>query len=176
MKKEKALERYDDAVAGGNAAVFAKKSKKDDTMTIKLGNLLPEQSATLKIHIIHSLDVVGGYYGFHFPVSFYPDKYCKQGDQQDLSAFVCQFFYQVKIIADGRISNLSVPESAEIVEQNETNTQVTVQSESTSRTLDLFFRTADMLVPTLVYAESPDKTEVACAVSMVPTFDPVEEP
>ena len=41
MKKEKAQERYDDAVAGGNAAVFAKKSKKDDTMTIKLGSLLP---------------------------------------------------------------------------------------------------------------------------------------
>ena len=172
MKKEKALERYDDAVAGGNAAVFAKRSKKDDTMTIKLGNLLPEQSATLKIHIIHSLDVVGGYYGFHFPVSFYPDN-CKQGDQ-DLSTFVCQFFYQVKIISDGRISNLSIPESAEIVQQDETNTQVTVQSESTSRTLDLFYRTADMLVPTLVYAESPDKTEVACAVSMVPTFNLVE--
>ena len=42
MRKERAQERYDDAVAGGNAAVFAKKSKKDDTMTIKLGNLLPE--------------------------------------------------------------------------------------------------------------------------------------
>ena len=69
---------------------------------------------------------------------------------------------------------MSIPESAEIVEQNETNTQVTVQSESTSRTLDLFYRTADMLVPTLVYAESPDKTEFACAVSMVPTFNPVE--
>ena len=47
-----------------NAAVFAERKKKDDTMTIKLGNLLPGQSATLKIHIMHTLDVVGGYYGF----------------------------------------------------------------------------------------------------------------
>ena len=30
-----------------------------------------------------------------------------------------------------------------------------------------------MLVPELVYAESADQTEVACAVSLVPTFEPV---
>ena len=49
IKKEKAREKYDDAVAGGNAAVMAERVKKDDSMTIRLGNLLPEQSATLKI-------------------------------------------------------------------------------------------------------------------------------
>jgi len=73
MKKEKAQERYDDAVAGGNAAVMAERKKKDETMTIKLGNLQPGQSATLKIHIVHQLEVVGGHYFFSLPVAFYPD-------------------------------------------------------------------------------------------------------
>lgn len=40
--------------------------------------------------------------------------------------------------------------------------------------MDLYYRTADMLVPELLYAETPDGTEVACQVSLVPTFEPVE--
>lgn len=30
-----------------------------------------------------------------------------------------------------------------------------------------------MLIPQLHYAESPDKSQVACSVSLVPTFEPV---
>jgi len=42
FEKEKAKEKYDDAIASGNAAVLAERSnKKEETMTIKLGNLLP---------------------------------------------------------------------------------------------------------------------------------------
>ena len=41
MKKEKAEEKYDDAVADGKAAVIAKLEKKEENMTIKLGNLMP---------------------------------------------------------------------------------------------------------------------------------------
>ena len=42
FEKEKAKERYDDAMASGNAAVLAERSnKKEETLTIKLGNLLP---------------------------------------------------------------------------------------------------------------------------------------
>ena len=50
MKKETAEQKYDDAIASGNIGVLAERSKKaEETMTIKLGNLLPGQSATLKI-------------------------------------------------------------------------------------------------------------------------------
>lgn len=50
MEKEKAKEKYDDAVAQGNAAVLAERSsKKEETMTVKLGNLLPGQQAILKL-------------------------------------------------------------------------------------------------------------------------------
>ena len=41
--KEKAQERYDDAVAAGNTALIAERDMdKKETMRIKLGNLLPE--------------------------------------------------------------------------------------------------------------------------------------
>ena len=48
-EKESAKEKYDDAIAGGNAAVLAERKKKDETLTVKLGNLLPGQRAVLKI-------------------------------------------------------------------------------------------------------------------------------
>ena len=40
-QKEEAKERYDDAIAAGNAAVFAEREEKSESMTIKLGNLNP---------------------------------------------------------------------------------------------------------------------------------------
>ena len=40
--KEEAKEKYEDAIAAGNAAVMAERdSKKAEKMTVKLGNLLP---------------------------------------------------------------------------------------------------------------------------------------
>lgn len=46
---------YEDAVAGGNTAVLAERSnkKKEETLTLKLGNLGPGQEATLKLEIIN---------------------------------------------------------------------------------------------------------------------------
>ena len=74
IEKEKAKERYEDAIASGNAAVMAERSKKkDETMTVKLGNLLPNSIATLKIQIVHQLEVVGGNYAMTLPIAFYPD-------------------------------------------------------------------------------------------------------
>ena len=47
--KEEAKERYEDAVAAGNAAVIVEReSGKKKIMSIKLGNLLPKQKAVLK--------------------------------------------------------------------------------------------------------------------------------
>ena len=40
--KEEAKERYDDAIAAGNAAVMAEREEKNECMKIKLGNLLPQ--------------------------------------------------------------------------------------------------------------------------------------
>lgn len=50
--KEQAKERYDDAIARGNAAVIAESKKKDEVMTVKLGNLQPGQQAVLKKTIL----------------------------------------------------------------------------------------------------------------------------
>ena len=42
IEKEKAKENYEDAMASGHAAILAERdSEKKESMTIRLGNLLP---------------------------------------------------------------------------------------------------------------------------------------
>ena len=48
QEKEEAKEEYDDAIAGGHAAIIAEKSeKRKDAISLKLGNLLPENEAKI---------------------------------------------------------------------------------------------------------------------------------
>ena len=88
---EQARERYDDAIAGGKAAVIGERKKQDEVMTVKLGNLLPGQKATLKATILSQLEVVGGHLGYQLPAAFYPD-YKKHG-VKDRNAYCYTFDY-----------------------------------------------------------------------------------
>ena len=170
--KQLAQERYDDAIASGKAAVLATQKKKDEMMTVRLGNLLPGQSATLKSTILSHLEVVGGYYCFALPAAFYPD-YKKHG-VANKNAFNYEFSYEVQISGNSKISNLSIPAHAEIVSQNDERTEILIRSEKAGRNVDLYYRTYDMMVPQLQYSRSPDSDDVAVQVSLVPTFDPMQ--
>ena len=133
-------------MASGNAAVMAERSnKKEETMTIKLGNLLPQSTATLKVQIVHQLEVVGGNYALTLPLAFYPD-YRRHGVRAS-NEFVYQFAYEVCIASETRICNLSIPEQAEISEKDDENKRIVVRSEQPSRQIDIYYRTADMFVP-----------------------------
>ena len=103
-------------------------------------------------------------------MAFYPD-YRKFG--VDVSNFAYEFNYAIKIIAKGTITSLSLPNSAEVTSRNDDKTEITIECLEPSRNMDLYYRTADMLVPELLYTETADGKEVACSVSLVPTFEPV---
>ena len=91
--KENAREKFDDAVAAGNTAVLAERStEKKEVLTIKLGNLPPQQDALLKLQLIMQLDIVNGAYFFELPSSFYPD-YSRHGVEAD--AFNYGFNYEL---------------------------------------------------------------------------------
>ena len=84
---EEAKERYDDAIAAGNAAVLAQReSLKQESMTIKLGNLKPKQEATLTIQLIQQLKVLQGSYMFDQPIAFFPD-YSRHGVDKGMFAY-----------------------------------------------------------------------------------------
>ena len=71
------------------------------------------------------------------------------------------------------ITHVSVPKNSRITEKNDNRTSIKAECTRPGRNVSLYYRTADMLVPELFYAESSDLTEVACAVSLVPTFEPI---
>lgn len=50
LEKEKAKEKYDDAVAAGHTAVMAQEdTEKEDTIKLIIGNLLPGQEAQVQL-------------------------------------------------------------------------------------------------------------------------------
>lgn len=72
--KEEAVERYDDSIAGGHAAVLGEKSdKKKNVMSLKLGNLLPGQLAKLNLVLLEEVEILGCAFAYSLPVSFFPD-------------------------------------------------------------------------------------------------------
>ena len=93
-------------------------------------------------------------------MAFYPD-------------YPIDFNYEVRLQTKNPISNLSLPQHAQIIAQNETFTDVTLSCNQTSRQMILYYRTRDMMVPQLIYAENPVTNTVACMASLVPTFSPI---
>lgn len=169
-KTEAAKEKYEDAVAGGKAAVLAQRTSTDkEILTVKLGNLLPEKVMRLQVRLIMQLEVVNGSYHFAVPMAYFPD-YSRHGLTAD--AFPYEFSYSVSLISNSKIQNLSIPESAAITSKNETNTEICIQSETRSRKVNFYWRTRDMMSPNLLFAKNPKTSEVACLASLVPTFEP----
>lgn len=66
LNKEKAEEKYEDAVAGGNTAVMAQESE-DDMITVKVGNLLSQQEAIVHFQLVQVLKLEVGSYCLRVP-------------------------------------------------------------------------------------------------------------
>ena len=107
QEKAAALEKYDDAIASGNAAVLATRSSLDKETLIKLGNLNPQQEATIKMTIISIMECVNGQYQFHLPDAFHPDYF--KHSLGDLN-WNYSFGYEIKILSKTPISNMIIPE------------------------------------------------------------------
>jgi hypothetical protein len=79
MKKERAQEKYEDAIAGGHVGLLAEKTTRVDAdYTVKLGNLKPGSTCSMTLKLIKSLDVFGSSYHLSIPHAFFPD-YKKHG-------------------------------------------------------------------------------------------------
>lgn len=104
------------------------------------------------------------------PNAFYPD-YKKHGIKSK-DRFSYKFSYQVSLSADRSITSLSIPSNAQVIEQDQASTRFLIRTTQPGRTIDLFYRTSDMLYPELKFAKNPETDEIAVSVTFVPTFDP----
>lgn len=70
---EEAKEKYDDALASGNSAVYADQDVKENCLNVLIGNLPPNQTAVVNLQLITPLKIQGGAYELSIPLSFLPN-------------------------------------------------------------------------------------------------------
>ena len=70
-----------------------------------------------------------------------------------------------------RITAISKPESADCILNDDLKSAL-IKSNVQSKDFSVYYRSAEMMTPHLVYAEHPSyKDEVAVSASLVPTFE-----
>lgn len=118
LKKEKAQERYEDAIASGHTAVTAEESKDDpDMVTLKVGNLLEGQEAVIRFRLLHVLRIEAGSYVVRVPISFFPS-----ADDVDYA-----FSLRADLKADAAIVYVSGPEGAVVTRDPENPLHVSLE-------------------------------------------------
>jgi len=60
--KEEAKQIYEDSIAAGKAAVVGEKKK--DAVSIKIGNLLPGETAIINLGLLEELKIEGGAWAY----------------------------------------------------------------------------------------------------------------
>ena len=71
MEKEKAQDKYDNAVSSGNQAALMKEAK-GEFLELQIGNIKPGQTATIEITIVQHLESTNGAFNFEFPLTYFP--------------------------------------------------------------------------------------------------------
>lgn len=71
-ERVKAQERYEDAIAGGNAAVLVEESDKDkDLLKMTIGGIQPMQEVTVRLQLLKKLEIEAGAYALRIPTSYF---------------------------------------------------------------------------------------------------------
>ena len=72
QEKERAKERYEDAIAGGNAAILMEESEKDkDLLKMTIGGVQTGQEVVVRVGLIKQLEVEAGSYCLRVPTSYF---------------------------------------------------------------------------------------------------------
>ena len=138
-------------------------------MSIRIGNLLPGQEITISAQMIQPLQVVNEAWSFILPVALYPN-YSRFGFG-DLGRYPYKFAYAITVETIEGITMLSAPSGAEI-EYETSGRFATIFNDEPDRSIQVFFRSNDMLKPQIILATNsnfPD--EVAGVLSFTPNFD-----
>ena len=178
--KEKARQRYEDAISRGNAALMVEESEKSkDVLKLTVGGIQPQQEVSVTVQILQILEVEGGAYQLRIPQSYFV-KY----DAENLKpSQQTPYSYQICIKSQQDLAYLSIPRDSDVKKPNtdikpKTARQILIEKREGS-TADLtkdilvYYRLKEMDKPQLIAQTSPDHPdEVACLVSLVPSFTP----
>lgn len=106
---------YEDAVARGHTAITADEEK-DGVVSVRIGNLLPGQEATIKFQLLQVLKVERGAYLIRVPMSFFPASHSEY-----------QYTFNAEISGETAITYISAPDEAEVVRQPDNMNRVVIR-------------------------------------------------
>eukprot|EP00347_Sterkiella_histriomuscorum_P005979 403354535 len=192
MEKQQAREKYDDAIAGGNAAVLVQeKEKNKDLLEMTIGGINPDQQVKVTLEFIKQLEIEGGAYCLRMPTSYFIKTYGEVSengvkiknnhnfDGRKNREPTAQYTLRLLINALQPITYLSIPNQSKLKSSNHKLPTIVEIEElegnayAMKKDLLLYFRTTQMGKPLLLAQQSPKHPdEVACLVSLVPTFSP----
>ena len=171
QERAKANLNYAETIASGDLGLLAQRvTEGQQYVSIKIGNLMPMQEATVTMSLVQPVQIVGSSYEFLLPTAFYPDY--KKLDDKIGERWPFAFAYSVIMKSASAINLVSKPESCQM-ERHDSGKYVTLFSSKPERELRVFYRTNNMGSPSFIFGESPKHPgKVACSVSFVPTWEP----
>jgi len=125
-EKVKAKEKYEDAIAAGNAALLVEESEKDkDLLKMTIGGIQPMQEVTVKIQIIKKIEIEAGAYALRIPTSYFIkfgnekigiNQGIKEADLEDNEA---KYSFRITLNTQHLLTYVSMPPHAKVVKITE---------------------------------------------------------
>eukprot|EP00826_Nyctotherus_ovalis_P031081 TRINITY_DN2481_c0_g3_i2.p1 TRINITY_DN2481_c0_g3~~TRINITY_DN2481_c0_g3_i2.p1 ORF type:complete len:450 (+),score=112.88 TRINITY_DN2481_c0_g3_i2:118-1467(+) len=167
MEKEKAEEKYTDAIAQGNTAIkIDQDENQPDLVRILVGNLFPKQEAIVTVRYVKLLGIEESSWCFRIPVVYFPE-----GEEKQLEY---KWDASVTIESTKGITKLSSPSHMISMEFKDENRKAIVtltnQFRNTGTDLILLFQTSDPGKASVLLQKLPSDEYHAALVSFYPTF------
>jgi len=187
MDKEKADEKYSDAIARGNTAFkMNNKDLQPDIIQMNVGNLLPEQKAKVMIKYAKLLDIEDNSWSFRIPLTYTPS-YIQKSSSKGHSRGPNKKSLQV---SGGRLSykwnmSMTIQSSKKITrlvclshaidttfKQNNRVAEINLVDQDEVHDHDLIFlyRTEAFEEPSVVIQKCPEFDKYAALISFYPSF------
>ncbi|CDW76097.1 UNKNOWN [Stylonychia lemnae] len=165
--KEKAREKYEDAIASGNqAGLMLYKDDQEDVLQLNLGNVLPNQMIQVEIETLEMTKAFEGAYQLNIPKSMI----FLLTENRDTSKLI------VEIATSSKITELFCQKTLQIShdQQNEDSSHVLIELdkgvEIAEQDIDIYYRTNDSDKPKALYQVNQDR--VALMFQLLPSFLP----
>eukprot|EP00826_Nyctotherus_ovalis_P020298 TRINITY_DN1635_c0_g5_i1.p1 TRINITY_DN1635_c0_g5~~TRINITY_DN1635_c0_g5_i1.p1 ORF type:complete len:575 (+),score=109.59 TRINITY_DN1635_c0_g5_i1:316-2040(+) len=182
MEKEKAEEKYVDAVAQGSSAFKMNQDEmQPDIIRITIGNLQPGKEAVIVTRYVKLLETENGSWSFRIPLTYIPTYSCEylpciQPSPQFVKGNKLPYKWDLSmnINASRAITRVASPSHKISFEFKESNKGAAVtlanQNEIPNTDFILFYKTEDFGKPSVVLQKSEEYDEYAAMISFCPMF------
>jgi len=178
-EREKAEEKYVDAIAKGNTAFKMDQDEmQPDIIRMIIGQLLPNKEVIIVVKYIKLLEVENGHWSFKIPLTYTP-RYGSNTKQEFIKGIELPYKCHLNMLIETSkpITKIVSPSHEIEVKYEDLNRTALVSLENVIPESDLIvlYRTENFRMPSVFVQESFDNDCYAALINFYPYFDGVEE-